>query len=57
MSETKTVALRKPWGETVARVEIPNEVTGPDVIEHRGAIYLRKTHDVYHEVTRLVIKD
>jgi hypothetical protein len=57
MAETKTVALRKPWGETVARVEIPNEVTGPDVIEHAGLVYVRKTHDAYHEATRLVVRD
>lgn len=57
MSEMKKVTLRHPWGETVTQVEIPNDDVGPGIIEHGGRVYVRKTHDVYHEATRLIIGD
>lgn len=57
MAGMKIVSLRKPYGARIASVEIPDEVIGPDVIEHGGMVYFRITHDVYHEATRLVIRD
>jgi hypothetical protein len=57
MCDKKIVSLRHPWGETVTKVEIPHEVIGPDIIEHGERVYVRKTHDVYHEATRLIIRD
>ena len=56
MAEMKTVSLRKSSGTEVARVQIESEAVGPDIIEHAGATYVRKTHDVYHEATRLIVR-